>query len=142
VQPPGTTLAEMNKSRQPAPLFGKPLAQSTATIVAEVTTTVLGSSSLPGTAASAIDVNNTVTETLRSAGGAEREIVPQSIHVDEITAESTNHVPQVHALALVLAFPQVHTHDRARVSAGACTLVIESVGACAGTCGRVSMHRD
>jgi hypothetical protein len=70
VHPPGTTLAEMNKSGQPAPRFGKPLAQSTATIVAEVTTTVLGSSSLPGTAASAIDVNNTVTETLRSAGGA------------------------------------------------------------------------
>jgi hypothetical protein len=56
--------------------------------------------SLPGTAASAsIDVDNTVTETLRSAGVAEREIVPRSIAVDELTAESTNQLPQVHALS-------------------------------------------
>jgi hypothetical protein len=50
-----------------------------------------------------------VTEALRSAGGAEREIVvPRSIAVDELTAESTNKLPQVHVLAIVLAFPQVH----------------------------------
>ena len=83
--------------------------------------------SLSGTAASApIDVDNTVTETLRSAGGAERKIVPRFIAVHELTAESTNQLPQVHALALVLAFPQVH--------ALAIVLAFPQVHACSSSC--------